>query len=57
MWRSAASAPRSAISASICHHLGRDVHFDPASETFGDDKAANALLTKQYRDQYPLPRV
>jgi predicted dehydrogenase len=41
----------------ISHHLGREVRFDPKSETFGDDKAANARLTKQYRSAYPLPKV
>jgi len=41
----------------ISHHLKREVRFDPRSETFGDDKAANAYLTKQYRSSYPLPRV
>jgi predicted dehydrogenase len=41
----------------ISHHLGRDVRFDAASESFGSDKEANALLTKAYRKEYPLPRV
>ena len=41
----------------VCCHLHRDVAFDPKTETFGDDKAANALLTKQYRSTYPLPKV
>ncbi len=41
----------------ISHHLKRDVIFDPATETFGQDKAANALLGKQYRKEWPLPRV
>ena len=41
----------------ISHHLRRDVVFDPASETFGGDKAANALLTKRYRKGYELPKV
>jgi predicted dehydrogenase len=51
------------LSTTLCHlgniaqHLGRSVRFDPQSETFGDDSAANALLTKQYRSAYPLPRV
>jgi hypothetical protein len=33
------------------------VHFDPATETFGEDRAANACLTKQYREPYSLPVV
>lgn len=41
----------------ISHHLGRDVHFDPKSETFGDDKEANVLLTKNYREPYTLPKA
>jgi predicted dehydrogenase len=40
----------------VAHHLKRDVRFDPKTETF-DDAAANALLTKAYRDKYPLPVV
>jgi hypothetical protein len=41
----------------ISHHLGRTIVFDPSTETFGDDKAANAYLTKEYRRAYELPRV
>jgi len=41
----------------ICTHLGRDVVFDPKTETFGNDKAANAYLTKEYRKPYTLPKV
>jgi len=41
----------------ICQRLGRDVLFDVESEKFGSDSAANALLTKEYRSSYPLPRV
>lgn len=41
----------------ICTRLKRDVHFDPKAENFGDDKEANALLTKQYRAPYTLPKV
>lgn len=41
----------------ISHRLGRDVIFDPATETFADDKAANAWLTKEYRRPYELPKV
>jgi hypothetical protein len=33
------------------------VRFDPKTETFGDDKEANALLTKNYRAPYTLPEV
>ncbi len=41
----------------ISHHLGRDVIFDPVTETFGDDKAANAYLTKEYRKPFGLPEL
>jgi hypothetical protein len=51
------------LSTTLCHlgniscRLKRDVRFDPATETFGSDSAANALLTKTYRAEYPLPKV
>lgn len=41
----------------ISHHLGRDVRFDPKTETFGGDQQANAFLTQQYREPYGLPTV
>jgi hypothetical protein len=41
----------------ISYKLGRDIHFEPKTETFGSDHAANQLLTKQYRAGYELPRV
>lgn len=41
----------------ICTRLKREVQFDPAGENFGADKEANALLTKEYRAPYTLPRV
>jgi predicted dehydrogenase len=50
------------LSTSLCHlgnisyKLGRDVHFDPKTETFAE-KEANALLTKEYRAPYTLPAV
>jgi predicted dehydrogenase len=51
------------LSSTICHlgnictRLRRDVTFDPKTETFGQDKAANAYLTKEYRKPYTLPAV
>ena len=51
------------LSTTLCHlgnisyKLKRDIHFDPKTETFGNDKVANALLTKDYRAPYSLPRV
>ncbi|MEW5975897.1 MAG: Gfo/Idh/MocA family oxidoreductase [Acidobacteriota bacterium] len=41
----------------ISHHLGRDIRFDARTETFGDDQPANALLTKEYREPYTLPKI
>jgi len=51
------------LSTTLCHlgnvsyHLGRDVHFDRHTETFGDDHEANKLLSKQYRTGYAPPKV
>jgi predicted dehydrogenase len=51
------------LSTTLCHlgniayHLKRDVRFDPATETFPGDAEANALLSKSYREAYPLPEV
>ncbi len=51
------------LSTMLCHlgnvsyKLGRDVKFDGRTETFGADREANALLTKEYRKPYELPRV
>ncbi|PYU98872.1 MAG: dehydrogenase [Acidobacteria bacterium] len=41
----------------ICTHLGRDIVFDPKTETFGSDKQANAYSKKEYRKPYALPKV
>ena len=41
----------------ICTRLKRDVHFDPQAENFGSDQEANAMLTKEYRAPYTLPKV
>jgi predicted dehydrogenase len=51
------------LSTTLCHlgnisyKLGRDVHFDPKTETFPGDKEATKLLTKKYRAGYELPKV
>lgn len=52
------------ISAAFCHlgniayRVGRDVNFDPATETFGDDAEANALLTRgPYRKGFEVPKL
>jgi predicted dehydrogenase len=41
----------------ICTHLRRDVTFDPKTETFGHDKEANALLAREHRKPYGIPKV
>ncbi len=51
------------ISTTMCHlgniacRLGREVRFDPATSSFGTDAAANALLTKTYREPWTLPVI
>ena len=51
------------LATTVCHlgniscRLGRDVRFDPKTETFGNDTEANKYLTKQYRSGYELPAV
>lgn len=51
------------LSTTLCHlgnisyRLGRDVHFDPKTETFPGDDEANKLLTKDYRAPYGLPPI
>jgi predicted dehydrogenase len=51
------------LSTTLCHlgnisyKLGRDVHFDPKTETFPGDAQANQLLSKPYREPYGLPKV
>ncbi|MCZ2155053.1 MAG: Gfo/Idh/MocA family oxidoreductase [Bryobacterales bacterium] len=51
------------MSTTLCHlgnisyHLGRDVKFDPKTETFPGDEEANRMLRKSYRRSWPLPRA
>ncbi|HWR54175.1 MAG TPA: Gfo/Idh/MocA family oxidoreductase [Bryobacteraceae bacterium] len=51
------------LSTTLCHlgnisyHLRRDVTFDPATESFPHDEQATKMLTKSYRDAWPMPRV
>ncbi len=51
------------VSSGLCHlgnmahRLGREVTFDAATTSCGNDEAANALLTKPYRDGWTLPTV
>ena len=41
----------------ISYKLGRDVKFDPRTETFPGDAEASRLLSRKYRDTWPLPKV
>ena len=47
--------------AALCHlgniayRLGRTIEFDPKTETFPRDEAANALLTREYRKPFVMP--
>ncbi len=49
------------LSAALCHlanvsyRVGRKLDFDPARETFGNDKEANRLLTREYRVPFVVP--
>ena len=51
------------IGAAICHlgnisyRLGRAIEFDPQTETFPHDEAANAMLTRRYRPPYVMPEL
>lgn len=41
----------------IAHRLGRDIRFDPKTETFGEDEEANAMLRKSYRAPWGLRQL
>jgi predicted dehydrogenase len=41
----------------IAYRTERVLHFDPKAETIRDDKQANAMLTKEYRRPWELPRI
>jgi hypothetical protein len=41
----------------IAYRLGRTVNFDPASETFAGDEEANAMLTRDYREPFVVPKI
>ncbi len=51
------------LSTTLCHlgniatRLGREVRFDPKTETFPGDKEANARLGKSYRKPWTLPKL
>ena len=39
----------------IAHRVGRKLHFDAATETFGADAEANALLGREYSARFAMP--
>ncbi len=41
----------------IAYRLDRQLNFDPKTETFLDDNAANAMLTRDYRKPFEVPQV
>ena len=41
----------------ISYKLGRDVKFDPKTETFPGDAEASRMLAKTYREAWPMPKV
>jgi predicted dehydrogenase len=41
----------------IAYRTGRRLEFDPATETFPNDKEANQLLTREYRKGFELPKI
>jgi predicted dehydrogenase len=43
--------------ANIAYRVGHSVVFDGKSETFENDKKANALLTREYRKGFELPKT
>jgi predicted dehydrogenase len=43
--------------ANISYRLGRELTFDGAKEKFVKDKAADAMLTRNYRKPYVVPEV
>ena len=51
------------ISSAHCHlgnvayRLGRSLKFDPKAERFVDDAEADALLTRQYRKGFEVPKI
>ena len=51
------------LSSGLCHlgniayRLGRTVNFDPKSETFGSDDEAGAMLSRNYRKPYLVPKI
>lgn len=51
------------LSSSLCHlgniayRVGRTVVFDPKTETFPGDAQANAMISREYRAPYVVPKI
>ena len=51
------------LSSSLCHlgniayRVDRSIRFDPKTETFPGDDEANALLTRDYRKPFEVPKI
>lgn len=51
------------LSAALCHlgnisyRLSRSLNFDPKTEQFAGDEQANAMLTRDYRKPYVVPKI
>ena len=43
--------------ANVAYRVDHTVHFDPATETFPGDEAANALVTRPERGEYVVPKT
>jgi predicted dehydrogenase len=43
--------------ANIAYRLGRVLHFDPTKERFINDAEADALLTREYRPGFEVPKL
>jgi predicted dehydrogenase len=48
---------RLCLIGNIAHRLGRKLRFDPSAERFHDDPQADALLTREYDPDFPLPQL
>jgi len=61
--RPAADIETGHVSSALCHlgniayRVGREVTFYPEAATFGTDREASLLLSREYRSQWDLPSV
>ncbi|MCD6202576.1 MAG: Gfo/Idh/MocA family oxidoreductase [Bacteroidales bacterium] len=43
--------------ANISYRLRRELHINPATETFQKDEEANRMLSREYRKEYKVPKI